>query len=161
MLEGWVLSLTSRTCACSSPSMCNCRLQWDGLAAAVHVLHLHGYLLLPLCGGIALVLLALQHPDGQSAQWPVAIVASFAALQAATNATRVQLTALNRTAGQSLLVGGIAAGLVEFLLLCAPLAASFADACAWVSGTTRDTAQRQGSGVTASSRSGRQVVASR
>ena len=140
--------------------MANCRLQWDGLAAAVHVLHLHGYLLLPLCGGIVLVLLALQHPDRQSAWWPAAIVASFAALQAAVNATGKQLTALDMTAGQSLLVGSIAAGLVEVLLLCAPLAASFADACAWVS-TTRNTAQRQGSSVTASSRSGRQAVASR
>ena len=154
-----MLSLTSRTYCCSSPSMCNCRLQWDGLAAAVHVLHLHGYLLLPLCGGIALVLLALQHPDGQSAQWPAAIVASFAALQAATNATRVQLTALDMTAGQSLLVGGIAAGLMEVLLLCAPLAATVAAACARLSNTA--TARRQGGSVTASSPSGRQIVTSR
>ena len=139
--------------------MWTCRLQWDGLAAVVHALHLHGYLLLPLCGGMALVLLALQSSERQSAQWPAAIVASFAALQAVVNATRVQLTALDMTAGQSLLVGSIAAGLVEVLLLCAPLAATVAAACARLSNTA--TARRQGGSMTASSPSGRQVATDR
>lgn len=127
----------------------------------LHALHLHGYLLLPLCGGMALVLLALQHPDRQSAQWPAAIVASFAALQAAVNATRVQPTALDMTAGQALLVGGIAAGLIDVFLLCAWLAASIAAACTFTSNTASDTARRQGSSMTASSPSARQVVAGR
>lgn len=96
-----------------------------------HVLHLHAYLLLPLCGGVALVLLALhggQHR--QAALWHAfAVAPAFGAVQALFNATGAQHTAVSMPAGQSSLLAATAGGLVDFLLLCAPLTAAAAAAC--------------------------------
>jgi hypothetical protein len=96
----------------------------------VHVLHLHAYVLLPLCGGVALVLLALHRPSTQPAYWSaVAVAPAFAALQALVSVTGAQHAAVHTTAGQNLLLAAIARGLLEALLLCAPLTAAAAAAC--------------------------------
>lgn len=88
------------------------RLRWDGLAAAMHILHLHGFLLPPLCMAVALAALSLPPVAGT-----LCVPLAFAATLAVKGAASAQQGPLALTAPQGFLLAVVAVGLSEVLLL--------------------------------------------
>lgn len=110
------------------------RLRWDGLAAATHVLHLHGFLLPPLCMAGALATLSLPPVAGA-----LCVPLAFAATLAVQNAASAQQGPLALTAPQGFLLAAVAAGLSEVLLLGAAAAAALMQRCRQLSGNAVST----------------------